>query len=73
MADQAEGATTLHHLARDGTDTVLGRWRENLITASIPFQPPYVVDPTGCVVLYDTDLDTPGAHLALLPGAVREH
>ena len=39
--------------------------------ASIPFDAPYVVDPTGCVVLYDTDLDEAGTHLALLPRVTR--
>jgi hypothetical protein len=64
LLEQSKGGahTRLHYTARDGASSpaLLGEWDQSLMNG-------YEVDPSGCVVLYDTDLGESGTYLAHLP------
>jgi len=55
------GHTRLRYVARLGGASKLGEWNQTLLSGT------YQVDPGGCAVLFDSDLDGGGTHLALLP------
>jgi hypothetical protein len=67
--DTSNQGSELRYLsARDGSGKTLAKWKQTTLQPTYPERGPFVIDPQGCVVLYDTDDgDAAGTYLALLP------